>query len=54
MELRIFLKKGLVISFVYLVVTLFLFMATERIERLDKQNNDFRNTNTSISLKLAK
>lgn len=54
MKLKSFLKKGLTVSFIYLLVTLVLFVSTERIERLDKTSNDFRNTNTSISLNLDK
>ncbi len=47
-------KKGFAVLLVYSLVTICLFMATERIERLEVHSDDFRNTNTSVSLNFSK
>ena len=48
------IKKGLTILLIYTLITLCLLMATSRIERLDQKTDNFRNTNTSVSLNLSK
>lgn len=49
-----FIKKGVLVLCVYTIITLCLMMATDRIERLDRSNNDFRNYNSSVSLNFNK
>ena len=48
------LRKGFVLLFIYIIITFCLMMATNRIERLDKNKGDFRNFNTSVSLNFSK
>lgn len=43
-------KEGLWLFLLYTFITLCLFLATERIERLDFVEGDFRNTNSSVSI----
>lgn len=45
------LKKGLIIGSIYLIFILYLFMACNRIERLDSNNNT---ENVGVSLNLSK
>ncbi len=52
MKLKRKIKKGLIVLGIYLIVTIFMLLATSRIERLEK--TDFRNSNSSIAIKLAK
>ena len=49
MRLKKNIKRGFVVISIYMIVTFCLFMAADRVERLEKQ--DFRNTNTSVALK---
>lgn len=47
-------KEGLWIFLLYTFITFCLFLATDRIERLEQFENDFRNTNSSVSINLGK
>ena len=49
MKMKKMVKQGLWIFLLYSFITLCLFLATDRIERLD-QNENFRNTNQSVSV----
>ena len=49
MKMKKMVKEGLWIFLLYSFITLCLFLATDRIERLD-QNENFRNTNQSVSV----
>lgn len=40
------LREGLFLIFIYLIVTFFLFMAADRVERLDKEEVDSSNVTT--------
>ncbi|MCI6108072.1 MAG: hypothetical protein SOU84_02950 [Candidatus Faecimonas sp.] len=47
-------KEGLWIFLLYTFITLCLLLATDRIERLDQLESNFRNTNSSVSINLGK
>ncbi|MDD6756592.1 MAG: hypothetical protein PUE33_00825 [bacterium] len=47
-------KEGLWIFLIYTFITLCLLLATDRIERLDQLESNFRNTNSSVSINLGK
>ena len=54
MKMRKMLKEGLWLFLLYSFITLCLLLATDRIQRLDQVSDDFRNTNSSVSLNLSK
>ncbi len=54
MKMKKMLKEGLWLFLLYSFITLCLFLATDRIQRLDQVSDDFRNTNSSLSLNLSK
>ena len=54
MNLKKMVKEGLWIFLLYSFITLCLFLATERIERLDTNDSDLRNGNMSVSINLSK
>lgn len=54
MKLKKTVKKGLFVLSIYIVFTLCLVMASERIERLESSGSDFRNTNTSVAINFSK
>ena len=45
---------GLFLFLLYSSITLCLFFATDRIERLEQMEGEFRNTNSSVSINLGK
>ena len=47
-------REGLGLFLLYSFITLCLFLATERIERLDTNDSDLRNGNMSVSINLSK
>lgn len=47
MTIRLDLKKGLIMLVIYIFVTMFLFMAADRFERLD---NLYKEENTSVNI----
>ena len=51
MKLKKSIKRGFIVVSIYMVVTFCLFMAADRVERLEKQ--DFRNTDASVALKFG-
>ncbi len=51
MKLKNILKKGLLIFSLYLTFTLYLFIAADRIERLDKITQKTSPTQTSFTIK---
>lgn len=53
-KMKKMVKEGLWVFLLYAFITLCLFLATDRIERLDQVESDFRNTNSSVSLSLRK
>ncbi len=53
-KMKKIVKEGLWIFFLYSFITLCLFLATDRIERLEKLEGDFRNTNNSVSINFGK
>lgn len=54
MKMKKMLKEGLWLFLLYSFITLCLFLATDRIQRLDQVSDDFRNANSSVSLNLSK
>ncbi len=54
MKMKKMLKEGLWLFLLYSFITLCLLLATDRIQRLDQVSDDFRNTNSSLSLNLSK
>lgn len=52
MKLKRSVKMGLAVILIYSIVTTCLLMTADRIERLERE--DFRNTNTSVSIKFGK
>lgn len=54
MKMNKMIREGIGLFLLYSFITLCLFLATDRIERLDQVEGDFRNTNTSVSINLAK
>lgn len=54
MKMKKIIREGIGLFLLYSFITLCLFLATDRIERLDQVEGDFRNTNTSVSINLAK
>ncbi len=54
MKMKKMLKEGLWLFLLYSFITLCLLLATDRIQRLDQVSDDFRNTNSSVSLNLSK
>lgn len=53
-RMRKIVKEGLGIFLLYAFITLCLLLATDRIERLDHLEGNFRNRNSSVSLNLGK
>lgn len=53
-KMKKMVKEGLWLFLLYSFITLCLFLATDRIERLDQIAGDFRNTNGSVSVNLGK
>lgn len=53
-KMKKIVKEGLGIFLLYTFVTLCLLLATERIERLDQIDENFRNTNSSVSVNFGK
>lgn len=53
-KMKKMVKEGFILFLLYSFITLCLFMATERIERLDQVGDDFRNTNQSVSINFSK
>ena len=53
-KMKKMVKEGFILFLLYSFITLCLFMATERIERLDQVGEDFRNTNQSVSINFSK
>ena len=54
MKMKKMIREGIGFFLLYSFITLCLFLATDSIERLDQVEGDFRNTNTSVSINLAK
>lgn len=54
LKMKKIVKEGLGLFLLYSFITLCLFLATDRIERLDKMGDDFRNTNSSVSFNFDK
>ncbi len=54
LKMKKIVKEGLGLFLLYSFITLCLFMATERINRLDQVEGDFRNTNHSVSVQFGK
>ncbi len=54
MKIKQMAKEGFYLFLLYSLITLCLFLATDRIERLDKMGDDFRNTNSSVSFDFGK
>lgn len=54
MKIKQMAKEGFFLFLLYSFITLCLFLATDRIERLDKVGDNFRNTNSSVSLNFGK
>ena len=50
MKMKKMIREGIGLFLLYSFITLCLFLATDRIERLDQVEGDFRNTNTSVSI----
>lgn len=53
-KMKKIVKEGLWLFLLYTFITLCLLLATERIERLDQAEGDFRNTNSSVSVNFRK
>lgn len=47
------MRKGLVVLTIYTVAVMCTFLVTNRVKELES-SNDFRNTNTSLSINLSK
>lgn len=54
MKMKELFKRGIAILTLYFVVTACLFLATDRIERLEQEGVDFRNSNTSVAVNFNK
>ncbi len=54
MKMKKVVREGLGLFLLYSFITLCLFLATERIERLDTNDSDLRNGNMSVSINLSK
>lgn len=54
MKAKELFKKGMVILTLYFVITACLFFATERIERLEQEGDNFRNSNSSVAVNFKK
>ena len=54
MKIKQMVKEGFFLFLLYSLITLCLFLATDRIERLDKVGDNFRNTNSSVSFNFGK
>ena len=54
MKMKKMLKEGLWLFLLYSFITLCLLLATDRIERLDQVEGNFRNTNASVSVNFDK
>ena len=54
MKIKKMAKEGFFLFLLYSFITLCLFLATDRIERLDKVGDNFRNTNSSVSFNFGK
>ena len=54
MKIKKIVREGLGLFLLYSFITLCLFLATERIERLDTNDSDLRNGNMSVSINLSK
>ena len=54
MKIKKMANEGFFLFLLYSLITLCLFLATDRIERLDKVGDNFRNTNSSVSLNFGK
>ena len=54
MKIKKMAKEGFFLFLLYSLITLCLFLVTDRIERLDKVGDNFRNTNSSVSLNFGK
>ena len=53
-KMKKIVKEGLWLFLLYTFITLCLLLATERIERLDQVEGDFRNMNSSVSVNFGK
>ena len=53
-KMKKIVKEGFWLVLIYTFITLCLFMATDRIERLDYAEENFRNTNSSVSVNFGK
>ena len=54
MKIKKMVREGFWLFLVYTFITLCLFMATDRIERLDYTEEGFRNINSSVSINFGK
>ena len=54
MKMKKVVREGLGLFLLYSFITLCLFLATERIERLYTNDSDLRNGNMSVSINLSK
>ena len=54
MKIKKMAKEGFFLFLLYSLITLCLFLATDRIERLDQVEGNFRNTNASVSVNFDK
>lgn len=54
MKIKKMVKEGFWLFLLYSFITLCLFAATDRIERLEQVEGDFRNTNSSVSFNFTK
>lgn len=52
-EMMKIVKGGLCVSFIYLLAVVCTLLVTQRVQQLDS-NNDFRNTNSSLSIYLTR
>ncbi|HIT23445.1 MAG TPA: hypothetical protein IAD45_03405 [Candidatus Faecimonas intestinavium] len=53
-KMKKIVKEGLWLFLLYTFITLCLLLATDRIERLEQLEGDFRNTNSSVSVNFGK
>lgn len=53
-KIKKIVKEGLWLFLLYTFITLCLLLATDRIERLEQLEGDFRNTNSSVSVNFGK
>ena len=54
MQIKKMLREGFWLFLIYTFITLCLFMATDRIERLDYSEGNLRNVNSSVSINFDK